>query len=104
MTLPAATVLLDCCVTVPTARPAPVMALAAATCAWPTTFGTATWAGGLAPPGTTGEPAEPLATAVGAARISLLAATAAPVLLECVGTVRRARREPVVAAVAAGWR
>src|SRR5438067_13350226 len=42
MTLPEATVLLDCCVTAPTVRPAPVMALVAAACAWPTTFGTAT--------------------------------------------------------------
>src|SRR5204863_8504240 len=43
MTLPAATVLLDCIVTAPTVRPAPVMALAAAACVWPTTFGTATF-------------------------------------------------------------
>src|SRR5207237_9165863 len=45
MTLPAATVLLDCIVTVPRVRPAPVMALVAADCVWPTTFGTATGAG-----------------------------------------------------------
>src|SRR5204863_9401924 len=43
MTLPAATVLLDCIVTAPTVRPAPVMALAAAACVWPTTLGTATF-------------------------------------------------------------
>jgi hypothetical protein len=42
MTLPEATVLLDCGVTVPMVRPAPVMALVAAACVWPTTFGTAT--------------------------------------------------------------
>src|SRR5256714_224163 len=46
MPLPAATVLLDCCVTAPTMRPAPVMALVAAACIWPTTFGTSTGGGG----------------------------------------------------------
>src|SRR5437016_12761481 len=49
ITLPEATVLLDCCVTAPLVRPALVMALAAAACVWPTTFGTATGAGAGAP-------------------------------------------------------
>src|SRR2546423_15716426 len=60
MTLPAATVLLDCIVTAPTVRPAPVMALVAAACVWPTTFGTATCGGphdGTCP--TAGPPAPP---------------------------------------------
>src|SRR5580693_2359970 len=45
ITLPAATVLLDCVVTVPTVRPAPVIAVVAAACVNPTTFGTANCAG-----------------------------------------------------------
>ena len=47
MTLPDATVLLDCCVTPPTVRPAPVMALVAAACVMPATFGTAMLVGAL---------------------------------------------------------
>src|SRR6267378_7874886 len=42
ITLPEATVLLDCGVTVPMVRPAPVMALVAVACIWPTTLGTDT--------------------------------------------------------------
>ena len=38
ITLPAGTVALDCCVTVPTTSPAFVMAVAAAACVSPTTF------------------------------------------------------------------
>src|SRR5205814_5938338 len=49
ITLPEATVVLDCCVTVPAVRPAPVMALVAAACVWPTTFGTSTVGGGEDP-------------------------------------------------------
>src|SRR5204862_2780236 len=49
ITLPEATVVLDCCVTVPAVRPALVMALVAAACVWPTTFGTATVGGGVPP-------------------------------------------------------
>src|SRR5205814_7223163 len=55
MTLPEPTVVLDCCVTAPMVRPAPVMALVAAACIWPTTFGTATGAGRGAPPETRSE-------------------------------------------------
>jgi hypothetical protein len=46
MTLPLATVALDACVTVPTVSPAPVIAVVAAVCASPTTFGTLIWAAG----------------------------------------------------------
>src|SRR5204863_556197 len=46
ITLPGATVVLDCIVTVPRVRPALVMALVAAACIWPTTFGTSTVGGG----------------------------------------------------------
>ena len=42
ITLPEATVLLDCGATAPVVRPAPVITLVAAACVWPTTFGTAT--------------------------------------------------------------
>ena len=45
MTLPAATVLLDCWVIVPTTKPALVIAEVAAACVSPTTLGTATCAG-----------------------------------------------------------
>src|SRR5205807_2156241 len=53
ITLPEATVVLDCSVTVPAVRPALVRALVAAACVWPTTFGTATGVGGGAPLETT---------------------------------------------------
>src|SRR5438105_8574774 len=49
ITLPEATVVLDCCVTAPAVRPALVMALVAAACVWPTTFGTGTGGGGGPP-------------------------------------------------------
>jgi hypothetical protein len=42
ITLPAATVELLCVVTVPTLRPTPVIAVVAAACVMPTTFGTVT--------------------------------------------------------------
>ena len=42
ITDPAGTVVLDAVVTVPTVRPAPVIAAVAAACVWPTTFGIAT--------------------------------------------------------------
>src|SRR5204862_521259 len=98
MTVPAATVLLDCIVTVPTARPAPVMALAAAACVWPTTFGTATWAGPLE---TTRLTAEPLATLVPAVGLSLITVPEATVVLDCIVTVPTVRPAPVMALVAA---
>ena len=49
MTLPEATVLLDWCATAPLVRPAPVIALVAVACVWPTTFGTGTVGGGVPP-------------------------------------------------------
>src|SRR5207302_1413698 len=81
MTLPAATVLLDCRVTAPRVRPAPVMALVAADCVWPTTFGTETCVGPLE---TTRLTAEPLATFVPAVGLSLMTLPAATVLLDCI--------------------
>jgi len=64
MTDPAATVALDAVVTVPTAKPAPVIALVAAACVRFTTFGTLTGAG---PVDTTRFTALPEATDVPAA-------------------------------------
>src|SRR5213082_2756993 len=91
MTLPAATVLLDCIVTAPTVRPAPVMALAAAACVWPTTFGTAICAGPLETTRLTGEP---LATFVPAGGLSLMTLPAATVLLDCIVTAPTVRPAP----------
>src|SRR5437764_919309 len=98
MTLPAATVLLDCIVTAPTVRPAPVMALAAAACVWPTTFGTAICAGPLETTRLTGEP---LATFVPAGGLSLMTLPEATVLLDCIVTAPTVRPAPVMALVAA---
>ena len=56
MTLPEATVLLDCRVTVPSTKPAPVMAVLAPACVSPTTLGTDTFAGPLETTMFTAEP------------------------------------------------
>src|SRR5205823_14859759 len=98
LTLPAATVLLDCIVTAPTVRTAPVMALVAAACVWPTTFGTAICAGPLE---TTRLTAEPLATLVPAVGLSLMTLPAATVLLDCIVTAPTVRPAPVMALAAA---
>src|SRR5207249_12263577 len=98
MTLPEATVLLDCIVTVPTVSPAPVMALVAAACVWPTTSRTRTWA---APLETTRLTAEPLATFVPAVGLSLITLPAATVLLDCCVTAPTVRPAPVMALAAA---
>ena len=56
MTSPSATVLLEAVVTVPSTKPAPVMAVVAAACVSPTTFGTETLAGPLETTMFTAEP------------------------------------------------
>ena len=61
MTEPDGTVVLDAVVTVPTVRPAPVIAVVAAVCVRPTTFGTATCGG---PDETTRLTALPVTTCV----------------------------------------
>ena len=61
ITEPAGTVALDAVVIVPTVRPAPVIAVVAAACVRPTTFGTATCGG---PDETTRETALPTMTCV----------------------------------------
>jgi hypothetical protein len=83
-TLPAGTVVLDCVVTVPSTRPAPVIAVVAAACVSPTTLGTDTGAGPL---DTTRFTAEPRFTNVPAAGFSLITLPAATVLLAAVVTV-----------------
>jgi hypothetical protein len=98
ITLPEATVLLDAVVTVPSTKPAPVMAVVAAACVLPTTFGTDTWAG---PVDTTIFTAEPVFTPVPAVGVSLITLPAATVLLEAVVTVPSTKPAPVMAVVAA---
>src|SRR5204862_8103352 len=89
ITLPEATVVLDCCVTVPAVRPALVMALVAAACVWPTTFGTATWVGGGAPLETTRPTAAPRVTLRPSPGRSLITLPDATVLLDhCVTAPR----------------
>src|ERR1039457_3465280 len=69
ITLPDATVLLEAVVSVPTTRPTPVIAVVAAACVCPTTFGTATGAG---PVDTTRFTADPRVTSVPATGLSLI--------------------------------
>jgi len=65
ITLPAGTVVLDCCETVPSASPAPAIAVVAAASVRLTTFGTITGPGvGAGPDDTTRFTAEPAATPV----------------------------------------
>jgi hypothetical protein len=79
ITVPEATVLLDCVVTVPTTNPALVMEVVAAACVSPTTFGTLTCAG---PEDTTRFTAEPVLTDVPAVGASLITVPEATVLLD----------------------
>src|SRR5204862_6274804 len=101
ITLPEATVVLDSCATAPTVKPAPLMALVAAACVWPTTFGTATGVGGGAPLETTRLTAAPLATLVPAAGLSVITLPEATVVLDCCVTVPAVRPALVMALVAA---
>ena len=84
--------------TVPTTRPAPVIALVAAACVRPTTFGTATGAGPLETTRFTGDPA---LTCVPAAGFSLITLPDGTVALAAVATVPTTRPAPVMALVAA---
>src|SRR5271156_1785054 len=65
ITAPEGTALLDWVVTVPTVRPAPVIAALAAACVEPTTFGTVSFAGPLDTTRFTAEPAATLAPPTG---------------------------------------
>src|SRR5262245_23753281 len=98
ITDPAATVVLDCCVTVPTSRPAFVIAVEAAACARPTTFGTATCGG---PDETTRFTALPTVTCVPDTGVWLITEPAATVVLDCCVTVPTTRPAFVIAVDAA---
>jgi hypothetical protein len=98
ITSPEATVELGCVVTVPTTSPAPVIAVVAAACVDPTTFGTATW---LVPLEMTRLTAEPTLTFVPATGDSLITSPEATVELDCVVTLPTTRPMPVIAVLAA---
>src|SRR5215813_13604697 len=98
ITEPAGTVVLDCCVSVPTARFAVVIAAVAAVCVRPTTFGTATCGG---PDDTTRFTELPTVTWVAAAGVWLITEPAATVVLDCCVTVPTTRFAFVIAVVAA---
>jgi len=100
ITLPDATVELLCWVTVPTASPAPVMAVVAAAWVSPTTLGTETCA---APVETTRLTAEPELTLEPALGLSLITSPDATVELLCWVTVPTTSPAPVMAVVAAAW-
>jgi hypothetical protein len=98
ITLPTATVVLDAVVIVPTINPALVMAVEAAVCVLPTTFGTATWGGPLE---TTRLTEDPLLTCVPAVGLWLITLPEATVVLDAVVTVPNVRPAEVIAVVAA---
>ena len=94
ITLPAETVELDPVVTVPTTKPAAEIAEVAEACVCPTTFGT------TVPAETSRLTAEPGATAVPAAGISLITLPAGTVELGAVVAVPSTKPAPVIAEVA----
>jgi hypothetical protein len=95
ITLPEATVELDAVVAVPTSKPAPVVAVVAAACVFPTTFGTA------GPVEITSLTAEPRLTVVPAVGLELITLPEATVELDAVVTVPTTKPAPVMAVVAA---
>src|SRR5262245_55938554 len=98
MTDPAGTVVLDAVVTVPTVRFAFVIAVVAAVCVRPTTFGTATCGGPL---DTVRLTALPCATCVPAVGDCEMTDPAGTVVLDAVVTVPSVRFAPAIADVAA---
>src|SRR5262245_2132205 len=100
MTDPAGTVALDCCVTVPTTRPAVVIAVEAAVCVRPTTFGTAICG---RPDDTTIFTAVPGPTCAAAVGFWLITDPDGTVVLDCCVTVPTTRPAFVMAVVAAAW-
>src|SRR4029453_7594037 len=98
MTDPAGTVVLDAVVTVPSVRPAPVIAVVAAAWVWPTTFGVATCG---RPVDTTSATALPVTTCVPATGFWLITDPDGTVVLDAVVTVPSVRPAPVIADVAA---
>src|SRR5215470_12433386 len=98
MTDPAGTVVLDDVVTVPTVNPASVIAVDAAPCVRPTTFGTATWGG---PDDTTNATALPTTICVPAVGFSLITDPDGTVVLDDVVTVPTVNPAFVIAVEAA---
>src|SRR4051812_36221209 len=98
ITDPDGTVVLDAVVTVPTTRPAPVIAVVAPACVRPTTLGTATCGG---PDETTSATALPAATCDPAIGVWLMTTPAGTVLLADVVMPPRTRPAPTIASVAA---
>src|SRR4029079_18229686 len=98
MTEPAGTVALDAVLTVPSARPAAVMAVVAAPWVRPTTFGTVTCG---APEDTTSETALPRLTCAPLSGDWLMTDPAGTVVLVAVVTVPTTRPAFVIAVVAA---
>src|SRR4051812_9806639 len=98
ITDPDGTVVLDAVVTVPTTRPAPVIAVVALVCVRPTTFGTATCAG---PDETTSATALPTFTCVAAVGFWLITDPAGTVALDVVVTAPTTRPASVIVVVAA---
>src|SRR5580765_1740998 len=98
MTEPAVTVALDAVLTVPTVKPAPVMAVVAAACVRFTTFGTATGGGTVE---TTKATAVPGALCVLGVGFGLMAQPSGTVALDAVVTVPTVKPAPVMAVVAA---
>ena len=98
ITLPDATVLLDAVVTVPITNPAPLIAVDAALCVNPITFGTATPAG---PFETTRLTEDPEFTETPATGFELMTLPDATVLLDAAVTVPTTNPAPVIAVEAA---
>src|SRR5262252_10003625 len=98
MTDPDGIVVLDWVVTVPTVRPASVIAVEAAACVRPTTFGAATFGG---PVETTSATALLLSTDVPAAGVSLITEPDGTVVLDAVVIVPTVSPAAVRAVVAA---
>src|ERR1700722_4212212 len=100
MTSPEAIMVLACVVTVPSVRLAPVIAVVAAVCVRPTTFGTVVVGG---PVDTTKFTAVPPVSEKPAAGDWLMTSPEGTDVLACRGTVPSVRLAPVMAAVAAAW-
>src|SRR4029078_9306405 len=99
MTDPAGTVVLVAVVTVPTTRPAFVIAVVAAVCVRPTTLGTATCGG---PEEMTSVTTLPIVTCVPGARVLLMIEPAGTVVLEAVESPSpRLSPAPMIALLAA---
>src|SRR6186997_529362 len=98
MTDPAGTVVLDAVVTAPTVRPAFVIAVVAAACVRPTTFGVATCG---SPDETTSATALPVVTCVPPTGVWLITEPAGTVVLDAVVTVPTVSPALVIAVVAA---